>query len=122
MRFKPEIPGAALSQEALAEDYSKARNLGKIRLGEACIYLQKFSGTAYLPCGFICRAWLRQEEVRARMCCATANFDQFFLVMLCDGGQELRWHVEDKAEGQKCLDHIAARNPEVNIGFVKPQS
>ena len=61
------------------------------------------------------------EEVKARMCCATANFDQFFLVAACADGQERRGQVIDKASGQACLDHISAKNPSVKIGYVKPQ-
>ena len=55
------------------------------------------------------------------MCCATANFDQFFLVAACADGQERRGQVIDKASGQACLDHISAKNPSVKIGYVKPQ-
>ena len=120
MKFKPEIPGAVLPTEALAQDYAQARNMGKVHLGEQCLYLRKFSGATYLPYSHILRAWLRQEEVKARMCCATANFDQFYLVMACADGQERRGQVLDKPTCQQCLDHIAAQNPSVKIGYVKP--
>ena len=120
MKFKPEISNAVLSAETLEQDYAQAQNLGKVQLGEQCVFFRKFSGTSYLPYGQIVRAWLRQEEVKARMCCATANFDQFYVVMACGGGQELRGQVIDKATGQQCLDHIAAKNPGVKLGFVKP--
>lgn len=121
MKFKPEIPDAVLPAEALEQDFSQAQNLGKARLGEQCLFLKKFSGVSYLPYGQIVRAWLRQEEVNARMCCGTANFDQFYVVMACADGQERRGQVENKADGQRCLDHIAARNPDVKIGYVKPE-
>ena len=83
------------------------------------IYFRKFSGVTYLPYSLIRRAWLRQEEVKARLCCGTANFDQFYVVLDCSDGQERRRHVTDKAAGQSCLDHIAACNPEVRIGYQK---
>ena len=121
MKFKPEISGAVLPAEALEQDFAQARNAGKLHLGEHCLYLRKFSGATYLPYSQIVRAWLRQEEVKARMCCATANFDQFFLVAACADGQERRGQVIDKASGQACLDHISAKNPSVKIGYVKPQ-
>lgn len=120
MKFKPEIPDAVLPAGVLEQDYARAQNLGKVHLGENCLFFRKFSGISYLPYSQIVRAWLRQEEVKARMCCATANFDQFYLVMACADGQERRGQVEDKAAGQRCLDHIAAKNPEVKIGYVKP--
>lgn len=121
MKFKPEVFDALLSAEELERDCAQAQALGQVRLGEQCVFYRKFSGTAYLPYCQIVRAWLRQEEVKARMCCGAANFDQFYLVMDCTDGRERRWHIPDKAEGQTCLDHIAARNPEVKLGYVKPQ-
>ena len=120
MKFKPEISDSPLSAPLLEQDYAQAQNMGKVQLGEQCLYLRKFSGTSYLPYGQIVRAWLRQEEVKARMCCGTANFDQFYLVVSYGGGRERRGHVAGKAEGQRCLDRVAAQNPEVKIGYVKP--
>ena len=122
MKFKPEIPGALLPVEELEQDCAQAQVFDKVRLGERCIYFSKLSGTFYLPYDRISRIWLRQEEVKARLCCGTANFDQFYLVMACTDGREHRWHVEDKAAGQSCMDHITARNPEVETGYVKPQA
>ena len=96
MKFKPEFSQEILSDGTLEADYAQAQEVGRVRLGARCLYLRKLSGAAYVPCGQIIRAWLRQEEVRARMCCATANFDQFYVVMSCGGGQEVRWQVETK--------------------------
>ena len=121
MRFKPEIPSAVAPFGDLEQEYTQAQDLGKLRLGESLLFFRKFSGVSFLPYGQITRAWLRQEEVKARMCCATANFDQFFLVAACADGQERRGQVIDKASGQACLDHISAKNPSVKIGYVKPQ-
>lgn len=121
MKFKPEIPGAELPADALSRDYAQAKSAGKLQLGESCLFFRKFSGVSYLPYSRIIRAWLRQEEVKAKLCCGTANFDQFFLVMACADGRERRWHIPGKAEGQQCLDHITAKNPDVKIGYVKPE-
>ena len=119
MKFKPELSQEILPDGTLEADYAQAQEAGRVRLGVQCLYLRKLSGAAYVPCGQIVRAWLRQEEVRARMCCATANFDQFYVVMSCGGGQEVRWQVGDKAAGQRVLDHISAQNPAVEIGYRK---
>lgn len=121
MKFKPEIPGGLPPEEELERDYAQALSLGKMQLGEHCLFFRKFSGVSCLPYRHIQRAWLRQEEVKARMCCTTANFDQFYVVMACAGGQERRGQVVDKAMGQRCLDHIAAKNPDVKIGYVKQE-
>lgn len=122
MKFKPEIPSAVLPADALEQDYAQARNVGKVQLGEDCLFLRRFSGTSYLPYSQILRVWLRQEEVKARMCCATASFDQFYLVAACTDGQERRGQVINKDSGKAALDHIAAKNPEIKIGYEKKAS
>ena len=122
MKFKPEFPDAVLPAETLERDYAQARSFGKLRLGERCVYFRKFSGTTYLPYSRIDRAWLRQEEVKARLCCGTANFDQFYVVMVCAGGQECRGHMEDKSTGQACLNYIAAQEPSIGIGYTSKAS
>lgn len=119
--MRSEIPGTALSEGDVSQDFARARSIGKISLGERCLFFQKLLGTSYLPYSQILRAWLRQEEVNARMCCATANFDQFYLVMDCADGRQRRAHMPDKPSGQAALDHIAAHAPETAIGYVRPQ-
>ena len=121
MKFKPELPGAVLPAEVLEQDYAQAKNMDGLHLGEQCLFFRRFSGTTYLPYSRIIRAWLRQEEVKARMCCCTANFDQFFVVLSCADGRERRGQVADKSAGRAALDHITSKNPEVKIGYVKPQ-
>ena len=119
MRLKAEIAGAQLPEELLEREFSQARNIGKVQLGESCLFFKKFSGATYLPYGRILRVWLRQEEVKARMCCATANFDQFYVVMDCADGRQRQGQVLDKDTGKAALDHIATRNLAVKIGYVK---
>ena len=120
MKFKSEISRVQPALQALERDYAQSRNLGKVRMGERWIFFRKFFGAAYLPYDQVVRAWLRQEEVKARMCCSTANFDQFYVVTDCTDGRQRRGHVADKASGQACLDHITCKNPNVSIGFIPP--
>ena len=35
------------------------------------------------------------------------------------GTEDWQWQVEDKAAGQRVLDHISAQNPAVEIGYRK---
>lgn len=119
MKFKSEISRVQPALQALERDYAQSRNLGKVRMGERWIFFRKFFGAAYLPYDQVVRAWLRQEEVKARLCCGTANFDQFYLVLECADGQRRRGQVIDKNSGQLCLDYIQTRNPAVKIGYVK---
>lgn len=117
MKFKPVLPDCQLSAALLEQDLAQARDVGKVRLGERCVYFTRFSSAAYLPYERVARAWLRQEQVNARLCCGTANFDQFFLMVDAGGGTPLRGQVLGKGPGKDCLAHIAARNPAAQIGY-----
>lgn len=52
---------AAVPENELEADFRAARDLGKVRVGERGVFLQKFSGVTFLPFGALERVWLRQE-------------------------------------------------------------
>lgn len=119
MKFKPEFPDLEYSLSLVKADFDQARSVGKVHLGGNYLFLLKFSGASFLPYGRIIHAWLRQEQVNARLCCGTANFDQFYLMLDCGDGTVRRGQVLNKDVGKDCLAHISARNPEAKIGYHK---
>lgn len=118
MKWTQEL-GPALPREELEEDFRRARDLGKVRLGERCLYFTRLSGTVCLPYGEVVWAYLRQEEVNAKLCCGQANFDQFYLMVQGSDGKLRRGQVLTKQAGGQALEHIAARCPEAKIGYYK---
>lgn len=121
MRFKAMSAGV-LSPDELAADFAVAQNLGKVRLGQNCFYFTKFSGTSYLPLDQAERAWLRQEEVKAKLCCGVANFDQFFLMIQDRNGTLHKGEVRSGEAGKEALSLLSLRNPDIQIGYYPPQS
>ena len=111
MKFVSPLP-----QQELRADLHQARSLGQVRLGERFIHIRKFSGTRSLPYHQISRAWVRQEEVNANLCCGRANFDQFYLMIQEKDGLLLRGQVPHKQAGLDCLARIRAEAPDVLIG------
>ena len=111
MRFLSPLP-----KQELRTDFEQARSLGQVRLGERFVHILKFSGTRSLPYHQISRAWVRQEEVNASLCCGRANFDQFYLMIQGQDGLLLRGQVPHKQAGLDCLDRIRAKAPGVLIG------
>lgn len=105
--------------DRLQGDYASARKLGKARLGQEWIFFPKFSGTSYLPYSQISKAWLRVEEVIAKVCCGRANFDQVFLVIEDADGQIRRAQMDTRSQGDAGLAHLTARNPDIRIGYYK---
>lgn len=118
MKFKAET-GEALPQEELERDYGQARDLGKVKVGAKCLYYPRLGSVGYLPCGQVVQAYLRQEEVNARLCCGRANFDQFFLMAVTAAGEVKKAEVLNKDVGKEGLALIAQANPGVKIGFDK---
>ena len=116
MKYKPEFP-VTLTDEQLETDLRTARNLGKVRLGEHVLFFSRFSGSTFMPYSEVHHAYLRQEEVTAKMCCGRPHFDQFFL-MLKGSDDVLRKHqVKDMAAGKYALEYISQKNPNCIIGY-----
>lgn len=119
MKYKPEFP-VTLSEQELEADLQQARNVGKVRLGEQVLFFSRFAGGTYMPYSELRHAYLRQEEVTAKMCCGRANFDQFYLMLLGSDGKLRKHQVADMARGKLALEIIAQRNPNCLIGYQKP--
>ncbi len=116
MKLIPEMPMGTVT-EALVQDIQNARTYGKVRMGHWGIYFPRLFGTSCLPYSGVSRAWLRQEEVRANLCCGRANFDQFILVILATDGRQYEASVISKDAGKDALARLSAMNPSVQIGF-----
>ena len=121
MRFKA-VSAGGLSPDALNADFAGAQNLGKVQLGQTCFYFTKFSGTSYLPIDRVEHAWLRQEEVKAKLCCGVANFDQFYLMIRDRDGTLHRGEVRSLEVGKEALSLLSLRNPDIRIGHFPSQS
>ena len=119
MKYKPEFP-TALTEHELEADLRRAQNMGKVKLGEQVLFFSRFAGGTYMPYSEVVHAYLRQEEVTAKMCCGRANFDQFYLMLMGSDGKLRKHQVADMARGKLSLELIAQRNPGCLIGYQKP--
>ena len=118
MKYKPEFP-VSFSEEQLQADLLTAQKVGKVRLGELGLFISRFSGSTVLPYSEVKHAYLRQEEVNAKLCCGRANFDQFFLMLLGSDGKLRKHQVDDMAKGKLALEYISRLNPDCQIGYQK---
>ena len=119
MKYKPEFP-VSFSDEQLQADLLAAQKVGKVRLGELGLFISRFSGGTFIPYSEVKHAYLRQEEVNAKLCCGRANFDQFFLMLMGSDGKLRKHQVDDMAKGKLVLEYIARINPDCQIGYRKP--
>ena len=119
MKYKPEF-SFTLTGEELSAEAENARTLGKVKLGEQVALFSRFAGGSYMPYSEMVNAYVRQEEVNAKLCCGRANFDQFYLMLMGSDGALRKHQVTDKEKGKLALQHIARRNPDCLIGYQKP--
>lgn len=91
----------------------------KIKMQEQELEYKKGFKWFMLPYTDIIQAYLRIEEVKGRMCCGTANFDLYFL-MLRTGKEELiKIEVSSKELVQQMLEELKEKNPGIQIGYKK---
>lgn len=118
MKYKPEF-SFTLSPEELSAEADAARTVGKVKLGEQVALFSRFAGGSYMPYSEMVNAYVRQEEVNAKLCCGRANFDQFFLMIMGSDGTLRKHQIPDMDAGKLALEHIAKKNPNCVIGYRK---
>ncbi|MGM9619628.1 MAG: hypothetical protein ACI3W8_07350 [Oscillospiraceae bacterium] len=72
----------------LEPDYQNAREIGKLRLGEAGLYIRSGLKTYHVPYSRIRRCFRRVVMVPAKLCCGRGDVSVENLV-LCDESKEL---------------------------------
>lgn len=103
-----------MEEAALQADYEQAQTLFKVKLGKACLYFPRLLKTAYMPYESISRAFLRVKTAVSRVCCGTAEFKDYSLV-LCEGEAEVvEITLDSEEKGSRIL--AALRERGVTIG------
>ena len=115
-KFKPVAGRSPLSLPELEADYAAARDLGQVRLGALCLYYPRLTAVSYLPLAQVERVYLRQEEVNARMCCAVASLDQFFLMAVPRDGEAVKGHLLNREVGKWAMERLAESHPQILQG------
>ncbi|MGI5977366.1 MAG: DUF6709 family protein [Candidatus Limivicinus sp.] len=111
----------AVSSPELSADYEAARIFDKIRVGELGLYFREGLKTRFVDYDFLDRVFIRVNEVNGRMCCCTASFAYYRIVMV-HGGRE---YADVMSENEKAMDealaYIHEKAPALAIGYVKDE-
>lgn len=92
----------------------------KIILRDDGISYKKLINWSDISYSDIVHAYIRVEEVSAKMCCGRANFDMIFLVLLLkDSDQPFKIQITKVDKGKEMLDIIREKNPAAKIGLYK---
>ncbi len=116
MTFTPISPKFTAD---VTTDYHSSTQYGPLRGGHFSLFQQQLLRTGYLPYSAIAHAFLRREQVIAKMCCGAYNADQFHLVLVDLEGEEHQLHLDSKQDGEALLQLITQHQPSAKIGFYK---
>ena len=109
------------SDPAVAEDFETAERIDKLWVGSLGVYYRDGFRTRCIRYDQMERAFIRIQAVRGRMCCGQANFEYSRMVFVCGGKEYADVMTEDNKAMDRALEAIAAKAPNVKIGFVKEE-
>ena len=64
-----------LAADVLAAGYQAGREIGKVRLGEQCLYFREKLKVYYIPYADMTRVFRRVMLIPATMCCGKGDFE-----------------------------------------------
>ena len=120
MKFKPEAGDFPLDQDSCKADYTRARELGRVRLGRLGLYYPHMTWTGLLPLDQVERAYLRIEDVPVGMGCRRVPMGQHYLMAVLRNGETRKAAVNSRQEGDWVLEQIHAQAPNIKIGYEAP--
>ena len=111
-----------LDAEQLTADYAGADRLGRLAVGQQCVYYARLlGGVDYLPFSAITRAYRREEDCSSMMGCCRQSFAVHYLVLVLPDGRLKKLEADRKEEVKQVLELLKERSPETAIGFVKSE-
>jgi len=120
MKFKPEAGDFPLDQDSCKADYTQARELGRVRLGQRTLYFSHLTWTGVLPLDQVERAYLRIEDVPVGMGCRRVPMGQHYLMAVLRNGENRKAAVNSRQEGDWVLEQIHTQSPDIKIGYEAP--
>ncbi len=97
-------------------DYSEAAVFDKVRVGRLGLYFKEGLKTRFVPYDYLERVFIRINEVNGKLCCGTATFAYFRLVLVHEGKEFADVISENEKAMDEALALIAKRAPAVAIG------
>lgn len=95
-------------------------NDNKIHFTDQGVEYKKGFKWLTLPFSEITQAYMRIEEVNGKLCCGTANFDMYFLMLKTRSEELLKIEVSSRDLVKQMLEALRAANGQIEIGYKKP--
>lgn len=111
-----------VTDPAFAADFASAQTVGKVEIGDKALYYKDGFKRFCVPFAEIDRVFTRISGCDGKLCCGTANFDYYRLV-LQKGEREIAniifGHDESEVDAAQAL--LREKRPEIQIGYIKPE-
>lgn len=116
LKFKG-VDKKTINDQAHADDYTSAEEIGRVRLGKLCLYYKDLGRKYYVPYEYIDRRFTRVSVVEPDD--SPAYF--YYRLILVHGDKEFANLIFEKEED---VDRIHARlkeiRPEMKMGYIPP--
>jgi hypothetical protein len=117
MKFYPleeNQPQAEAKQ--LESEYTAAREIGKIRLGEQRLYFRSGRKVYYIPYANVRRCFRRVMLVPAKLCCGKGDLEVENLVLCGDSGELAQIQLPGTRAAKILMEELKILIPEAEFG------
>ena len=106
-----------IDDDAHIEDYKNSDSIGRVTLGELCLYYRDLGKKYYVPYPYIDRAFCRISECQPD----DSPAYYYYRLILRHGEKEFANLIFNKEEEvDSILQKLPERNPDIKIGFQAP--
>jgi hypothetical protein len=121
MKFYPlEDAQPQTEAQELESEYTIAREIGNLRLGELRLYFRKGRKVYYIPYANIRRCFRRVMLVPAKLCCGKGDLQVENLVICGETGELAQIQLPGTRAAKLLMEDLEKRIPEAE--FSKPSS
>lgn len=110
--------GQVFEDGSIIEDYSSAAQFGKTGIGKEGVYYKDGLKKRFAAYGEIERYFKRVHEVNGKLCCGSATFAYYKLILICGGKEITAMMTENEREVDGAVAGIKAIRPKIPYGFI----
>lgn len=101
---------------AQENDYSSAPAFDKLRVGKTGVFLPSGFKTKFIPYDCFDRSYVKVHDTKARMCCATTDFEYFRMVFMKGEKCIADFLSENREAMQSALNQLRKSAPGITVG------
>ena len=105
-----------LAADVVAAGYQSGREIGKVRLGEQCLYFREKLKVYYIPYAEMTRVFRRVMLIPATMCCGKGDFEVENIVICTAEGEKAQVQLPGERAGKILLEELARLAPHAEVG------